>query len=229
MITGFNTDVVHNGKVYHVQTEDKGQENPTIESLIYVGGEIMASERSSYADLVEAGLEKKDLESRMEEQHNRLIKQIKSGHFDPPEAKAFGDGIISSKSLDQVIIEYLETEMTEERLVLHLESSGPIKSGTTVPLTLSTRTNLSKKPIPGAKVVIKIISTTTKPVTAFEGKTDPQGHLATDLTIPSFTSGNAALIIQAVADEGTDEIKQLIQIARPVPAGDSSHPNHQVP
>jgi len=40
LITGFNTDIKHNEKVYHIQTEDKGLQNPYIESLVYVGGEI---------------------------------------------------------------------------------------------------------------------------------------------------------------------------------------------
>ena len=43
MITGFNSDVKYRGLVYHVQTEDKGAENPLIETLIYKGGEILAS------------------------------------------------------------------------------------------------------------------------------------------------------------------------------------------
>ena len=40
MITGFNTDIRHNDKVYHIQTEDKGLQNPYIESLVYVGGAV---------------------------------------------------------------------------------------------------------------------------------------------------------------------------------------------
>ena len=42
MITGFNTDVPYEGHVYHVQTEDGGSGNPFLESLIYVGGTIVA-------------------------------------------------------------------------------------------------------------------------------------------------------------------------------------------
>ena len=38
MISGHNTDLLHNGVVYHVQTEDKGRSNPVIESFIYIGG-----------------------------------------------------------------------------------------------------------------------------------------------------------------------------------------------
>ena len=40
MITGFNTDVPYRGEVYHVQTEDKGTDNPMVESLIYSGARL---------------------------------------------------------------------------------------------------------------------------------------------------------------------------------------------
>ena len=43
MITGFNTDVKHKNRVFHIQTEDKGEDNPYVESLVYVGGEILAT------------------------------------------------------------------------------------------------------------------------------------------------------------------------------------------
>ena len=49
MITGFNTDVKYRGVVYHVQTEDKGEGNPMIETLIYKGGEILGSRGASVA------------------------------------------------------------------------------------------------------------------------------------------------------------------------------------
>ena len=55
MITGFNTDVEHDGIVYHVQTEDKGLESPIILSLVYTGGTILASKRSPYEDLIASG------------------------------------------------------------------------------------------------------------------------------------------------------------------------------
>ena len=48
MITGFNTDVKHKSKVFHVQTEDKGRNNPKIETLVYMGGEILDSYRTTY-------------------------------------------------------------------------------------------------------------------------------------------------------------------------------------
>jgi hypothetical protein len=82
MITGYNTDVRHNDVVFHVQTEDKGISNPFIESLIYVGGQVLASRRSNYADLLTEGKEEKDIVTMMDHQHRTMIAAIRHGKFD---------------------------------------------------------------------------------------------------------------------------------------------------
>src|SRR5260370_41197877 len=55
VLTGYNTDVPHEGVVYHVQTEDKGLETPIILSLVNVGGASLGSQRAPYDDLIAAG------------------------------------------------------------------------------------------------------------------------------------------------------------------------------
>ncbi|HEV8436259.1 MAG TPA: hypothetical protein VGR95_22815, partial [Thermoanaerobaculia bacterium] len=80
MITGFNTDIRHNEKVYHIQTEDKGLQNPYIESLVYVGGEILASKKTSYAEQLKGGgADEKWIGNLMEQQHRTMIAAIKRG------------------------------------------------------------------------------------------------------------------------------------------------------
>ena len=66
VITGFNTDIQHEGVTYHVQTEDKGVDTPLILSLVYVGGAIIASKRTPYEDLVADGFDKKALTERLQ-------------------------------------------------------------------------------------------------------------------------------------------------------------------
>lgn len=82
MITGYNTDVRHLDVVFHVQTEDKGAENPLIESLVYVGGQVLAAKRASYADLLKADEGERSIVELMERQHRIVIAAIKSGRFD---------------------------------------------------------------------------------------------------------------------------------------------------
>jgi hypothetical protein len=82
MITGYNTDVRHGEVVYHVQTEDKGAANPFIESLVYVGGQVLASKRASYADLLAEGREEKEIVALMDHQHRTTIAAIRHGKLD---------------------------------------------------------------------------------------------------------------------------------------------------
>jgi hypothetical protein len=82
MITGYNTDVRHGEVVYHVQTEDKGISNPFIESLVYVGGQVLASKRASYAEMIAEGKDEKDIVALMDHQHRTMIAAIRHGKLD---------------------------------------------------------------------------------------------------------------------------------------------------
>lgn len=82
MITGYNTDVRHGEVVFHVQTEDKGTSNPFIESLVYVGGQVLASKRASYAGMLAEGKDEKDIVALMDHQHRTMIAAIRHGKLD---------------------------------------------------------------------------------------------------------------------------------------------------
>ena len=82
MITGFNTDIEHDGVIYHVQTEDKGLDSPIILSLVYAGGTILASKRSPYKDLIAEGFSDEVLAERLKRQHRLICAAIHSGRID---------------------------------------------------------------------------------------------------------------------------------------------------
>ena len=81
MITGFNTDIEHDGVIYHVQTEDKGLDSPIILSLVYAGGTILASKRSPYEDLIAEGFSDEVLAERLKRQHRLICAAIHSGRI----------------------------------------------------------------------------------------------------------------------------------------------------
>lgn len=82
MISGFNTDIEHDGKTFHVQTEDKGLETPLILSLVYAGGEILAAKRQPYDDLIASGFDEKVLSERLQRQHKLICAAIKQGRLE---------------------------------------------------------------------------------------------------------------------------------------------------
>ena len=105
MITGFNTDVKYKGVIYHVQTEDKGAANPPIETLIYKGGEILASRRLPYSELVKSPAEEAAITRLMEDQHKGMIMEVKRGRFDP--VATADRTLMEDLSLDELVLAYL--------------------------------------------------------------------------------------------------------------------------
>ena len=89
MLTGFNTDIKHAERVFHVQTEDRGPSNPVVESLVYVGGEILLSKKSPYGEHVHAGkIDEKAVRELMDLQHRRILEAIRRGRLDKKESGA---------------------------------------------------------------------------------------------------------------------------------------------
>lgn len=82
MISGFNTDVVHSGIVYHVQTEDMGTKTAQLVTLVYQRGEILANKRTGYEDLLRAGLDEKLLAERLQRQHRLICAAIAAGRIE---------------------------------------------------------------------------------------------------------------------------------------------------
>ncbi|MGO8969734.1 MAG: hypothetical protein ACLQDQ_09190 [Myxococcaceae bacterium] len=95
-VSGFNHNITHRQRVFHVQTEDSGVNNPTIVTLLYVGGNILAQKKTSYAELLDAPNLAEQVRSRMEEQHKEMLRNVRAGVYDGTEnanaARAYQPG-----------------------------------------------------------------------------------------------------------------------------------------
>jgi len=235
MITGYNTDVRHNEVVFHVQTEDKGAENPFIESLVYVGGQVLAAKRAGYAELLAEGRGERSVVEMMERQHRTVIAAIKNGRFDgkldlllearktagtpaaaataaepPAPAAPGGNGTEAERTLDQVILEYLTSEADQDQLLLTVDGDHDLTLGAGARLGLKATSSKSGQPVAGARVQVRMISTVTDPRVLAAGETGGDGSLALAFDIPKLDRGTAALIITAASALGHAEIKHLL-------------------
>jgi hypothetical protein len=119
MVVGFNHNIRYKGELFHVQTEDSGLANPHIITLLYLGGTILCSKKTSYADIIKADQLEQVVESIMKEQHKEMMRRLKGGEFDArlfPEATPLVPAAIptappptTTRSLDEVILDYLIT------------------------------------------------------------------------------------------------------------------------
>lgn len=82
MLTGFNHNLKYKGKIYHVQTEDGGRDNPSIVTHTFLGGVILDSVRQSYADIVGRDGWQDTLRDMMKAQHLEQIRRLFAGAFD---------------------------------------------------------------------------------------------------------------------------------------------------
>jgi hypothetical protein len=395
VLTGFNTDIKHAERVYHIQTEDRGLSNPVVESLVYVGGEILLSKKSPYAKHVHGDkIDEKAVRELMDLQHRAIIEAIRRGRFDakkpgeepgelgdealpvppgvspaavaavaailsapveplpgdsgprapakersgarrglaktpgppgpsrpsapettgrsaappPPRVPAADERVVISRrpiadsivetvvspppakagrsappppppstggpvaqgpagrpaiampppmapppgvpsptpnpfpsaiapaakpagsppaaaepqrkppatvsgprTLDQVIVDYLASEAASERLELSVMAGGDFVSGSTVPLTVIASTSLTRKPVAGAQVTVRVVSTGGPPQILFRGLTGSDGMVKTPCAVPEIGGANAALIVVCFSPIGSSEMKFLIR------------------
>jgi hypothetical protein len=93
MVLGFNHNVMYKGELFHVQTEDSGIAIPHIITLLYRGGVILCSKKTSYSDILKMDNIEVVVEELMKEQHKEMMRRLKAGEFDE---RAFPEGVQSA-------------------------------------------------------------------------------------------------------------------------------------
>lgn len=82
MLPGFNHNIRYKNIIFHIQTEDNGEENPIIISHIFVGGNIIATKKQDYSHLLGSEDLNNKIKTLMENQHKELIKELITGKYD---------------------------------------------------------------------------------------------------------------------------------------------------
>lgn len=206
MITGYNTDIKHNERVYHLQTEDKGADNPVIESLIYMGGKIVASRQYSYASLLRSGYSEKAVQEMLDGQHRKMMRDIRGGKFDPEGPPSFGAGIITERTFDQVVLEFIRTQAGSEKAELVIAEQPRPVAGELLVLDLLVRSDVRNAPVAGAQVtVMASASGDDRSVNLFDGATDEAGRVKAGIAVPRDFAGGK-LTIAASTAIGTSEL-----------------------
>lgn len=89
MSSGFNTDVKLGDRVLHVQTEDRGPNHPSIDTVVYQNGRIFHRKASNYEHFAASPeFSADELHRRVAEQHRTIIESIRAGELDSEIANA---------------------------------------------------------------------------------------------------------------------------------------------
>ncbi|MGH7269438.1 MAG: hypothetical protein ACREJ3_03325, partial [Polyangiaceae bacterium] len=82
-LLGYNNNVRHKGKVFHVQTEDSGVKYGHIITHLFMdGGRIVKSVKTSYAEYVSSDRVSEVVREMMKQQHKAMFIALRDGKFD---------------------------------------------------------------------------------------------------------------------------------------------------
>jgi hypothetical protein len=87
MLPGINEDIPRGNRTYHLQTEDRGERNPAIVSVLFLEGAVLATERASYEDLVGTKDLIRECSKMMIRQHRDVLRRVLDGEFDDASAE----------------------------------------------------------------------------------------------------------------------------------------------
>jgi hypothetical protein len=228
VLTGYNTDIEHAGTIYHVQTEDKGQGNPFVESLVYASGEILYSRRTPYHDLIAQDLDPDTVAAIMERQHRAIVDAIGAGRLEQllrreHQVADDDDTTVShpepvsppptpgEASLDQVILDYLEAQRGRAHLILRATSDHDFTYGETAAVSIVAVDSHGNSPQAGVEVSV-LFKSTAEPrrLVLAQGVTDASGEFEASAELPAYNGGTSAVVISAASELGQSEIKHLV-------------------
>ena len=82
-LLGYNTNIRHKGKVFHIQTEDSGILKPHVMTHLFAdGGRVLKSQKSSYAHLLDTDDVASQVKKLMQDQHKAMFLALRAGQFD---------------------------------------------------------------------------------------------------------------------------------------------------
>ena len=196
MIFGFNTDLRVGSAVYHVQTEDRGDANPVIDTTIYTKGRILHRRVNSYKEYRESpDFSPAALRQRLEEQHRAIIDELRSGALtleNPPAT--------SVPAANAAASEIPAPAGIQEQL---LNPASWIAAGTAT-LKLEVKSKASGAAEGEAAICVTV--TGVKGPVEFAISTDREGHAELSFPLPRLGPGGTDLVIRAKSPAGEDEI-----------------------
>lgn len=188
MSSGFNTDARVGDKVFHVQTEDRGPTHPIIDTVIYQNGMVVHRRSSDYRQFsASPSFNSEELRQRVEQQHRTVIDDLRAG------------------TLDTEIAASVEQAVLLGGIQVQLLNTGSWLSAGTVSLDLEIVRRVDRAPEAGAQVEAVIEGALEE--TRHSGTSDGTGRVRIEFPLPPLGKNDLALVIQAKAGAGNDEIR----------------------
>ena len=178
MIFGFNTDIKHEGTVYHVQSEARQQET-LLQTQVFLRGRCIGKRASNYAEKASApGFAEAEIEQLLRNQHKLVSDAVKDGRLE--------------SVLDKH--ETPETLAAVRQLELQWVNANDVFPDSNLVLRLMVTD--AGSPAAAAKLVSRVDQPEQKPVFA-DAVTDAQGAAEIQFSMDESALAQASILVQA--------------------------------
>jgi hypothetical protein len=178
MIFGFNTDVKHEGTVYHVQSEAREGEL-ILQTQVFVRGRCIGKRATSYAqNLSQGGFNDQQKEQRLREQHRLVRESIREGKL---------ESILDKRETPETLaaVKELELEWVNADAV-HAEQN----------LVMRLRVTEGGSGVPGARLTFRFARPDASPFYT-QLTTDSGGNAEMKLEMNESALSDASVLVQA--------------------------------
>ena len=178
MIFGFNTDIKHEGTVYHVQSEARQQEK-LLQTQVFLRGRCIGKHASHYADRANSpDFAEPQIEQLLREQHKLVSDAIKEGRLESVLDKhETPDTLAAVRQLDLIWVNANDV-FPDSELVLRILVSD------------------AGQPAVGAKLISRVTVPDQKP-TFTETTTDSHGAAEMKFSLQESALSEASILVQA--------------------------------
>jgi hypothetical protein len=124
-LVGYNTNVRHKGKLYHIQTEDSGVSHPHVITHLFAdGGRIIASRKTGYAEHLGAKDLANIVKKLMQDQHKAMFIELRDCVYDsePPPAS----GPIETQPQAEPAVAAQVVQMAAANVAVNAQAKPPL-------------------------------------------------------------------------------------------------------
>jgi hypothetical protein len=137
-LLGYNTNVRHKGKLYHIQTEDSGVNHPHIITHLFAdGGRIVASKKTEYAQHLGSANLQVIVKKLMQEQHKAMFIALRDCVYDEDQAGQKAEATTGTANVAEPAVELdtkqpveLELDALERAAVARIAESAAARART---------------------------------------------------------------------------------------------------
>jgi hypothetical protein len=127
---GYNHNIPHRGRLYHVQTEDSGVDKAHIFTHVFYDGTIISSRKVEYREQIAGHVDNAGpvVIGLMQDSHKTMIKALRNGDFDQKIVTVIGEHPVEDNSTSFEPAASEASERPERRPVPEprdVESQGP--------------------------------------------------------------------------------------------------------